>query len=430
MLYGDYVANSLKALDNYEVRTICSLHSILGRRGVQRYSYLFSYSLDKITKKFTQGVAANIAMAPAELITEPSQLSFGKIGQLFLPMTKSELLNYAKNPNALQFIEEFKKTGVLSTVKDRLINPLLVKNSDKALEIVSSLDRNAIVGIQQKLASIFNSRVPVNVKKLSDELEISGIMKNAWHLVRELPDFLPIVFHEHEGATFAIPSPPAQQNIKSRHLTFLLDLMKDPLSLLETTALLSEQATPKTFFEEIPSFVPDALIDPIEEKWNELQLYFLINRFRGYITTLDGERLLCIAYGTPFAYVEYGQIYPQTLQSTTLQTEMFWSRVVGFTFWGVVWKALRDNLSEDYDTHEKREMTARAFADMFSVNVYDVARELGIHPSTVPSLARALRASGYGGSISLYSHPRVYKKDALELAQKKQQKKRSEHGKR
>lgn len=429
MLYGDSVANSLRALDNEEVRTICSLHSILGRRGVQRYSFLFSYSLGKITKKFTQGEAANIAMAPAELITEPSQLDFGRIGQLFLPMTKSELLSYARNPNAAQFIEEFKNAGVLAETKNRLINPMLVRNVEKALEVVSSLDPAAIVGIQQRLASVFSSRTPINFKKLVDDLEISGIVKNARRLVRELPDFLPLVFHEHEGATFAIPSPPAlasspaQQNIKSRHLTFLLDLMRDPLSLLEATALLSEQATPKVFFEEIPSFVPDALIDPIENKWNELQLYFLINRFREYITTLDGERLLCIAYGTPFAYVEYGQSYPQSLQNAALQTEMFWSRVIGFTFWGVVWKALRDSLSEEYDTHEKREMTARAFADMFSVNVYDVARELGIHPSTVPSLARALRASGYGGSISLYSHPRVYKKDALELAKRKPRRK-------
>jgi len=418
LLYGDSVANSLRALDNKEVRTICSLHSVLGHRGVQRYSYLFSYSLDKITRKFSRGEAANIAMAPAELITEPSQLSFGKIGQLFLPMNKSELLNYAKNPNALQFIDEFKNAGILITEKGKLINPLLVMNPGKAVEVTSSLDSSAVVAIQQELATVFTSRTPVNVKKLVDTLEIVANVRNARHLVKEFPDFLPIVLHEHEGATFAIPSPPSQQEIKSRHLTFLLELMQDPLSLLETTALLSEQATPKSFFEEIPSVVPDALIDPIEKKWGELQSYFLINRWRGYITTLDGERLLCIAYGTPFAYLEYGQIYPKTLENIPLQTEMFWHRVLGFTFWGVVWKALRDNLSKDYDTHEKRQMTARAFENMFSVNVYDVARELGIHPSTVPSLARTLRASGYGGSISLYSHPRVYKKNALEFAQK------------
>jgi hypothetical protein len=384
--------------------------------------------LDKITRKFTRGEAANIAMASPELISDPSQLTFGKVSQIFLPMNKSELLKFAKNPNALQFIDEFKSAGILVSEKGKLINPLFVKSSEKALEVVSGLETGSVVAVQQELASIFTSRTPTNVKRLVETLEVSAKVKNARHLVKEFPTFLPIILHEHEGATFAIPSPPSQQEIKPRHLTFLLYLMENPLSLLETTALLSEPATPKSFFEEIPSDVPDALIDPIERQWNELQSYFLINRFRGHITTLDGERLLCIAYGTPFAYLEYGQIYPTTLQNFSLQTQMFWKRVVGFTFWGVVWKALRDNLSKDYDTHEKRQKTARAFENMFSVNVYDVARELGIHPSTVPSLARALRASGYGGSISLYSHPRVYKEDALKGA-KKSRRRGSPHGK-
>jgi hypothetical protein len=197
--------------------------------------------------------------------------------------------------------------------------------------------------------------------------------------------------------------------MKPRHLSFLLELMKNPLSLLETTALLSEQATPRKFFEEIPSFVPDAMIDPIEKKWNELQSYFLINRYRGYVTTLDGERLLCVAYGTPFAYLDYATIYPTKPKNNLLVTENFWNRVVGFTFWGVVWKSLQDHLAKGYDNHEMRWKTARAFENMFKVSVYDVADELGMHPSTVPALARALRASGYGGSISLYSHPRLYR---------------------
>jgi hypothetical protein len=387
---------------------------------VQRYSYLFSYSLDKITRKFNRGETANIAMAPTEVITDPTQLYFGKIAQLFIPMDKSQLLNYIKNPNAVQFIDEFINAGVLITEGNKLINPFLVTNSEKAVEVASSLEVCSVVAIQQELSRIFISRKPINVKEFIETLEISADVRNGRHLAKEFADFLPITFHEHKGATYMLPSPPSpsQKEIKARHLTLLLDLMQNPLSLLETTALLSERATPPNFFEEIPSFVPDALIDPIEKKWTELQSYFLINRWRGYITTLDGERLLCIAYGTPFAYLEFGSIYPTALENTSLQTEMFWKRIVGFTFWGVVWQALQENLSRDYDAHEKREKTARAFWNMFSVNVYDVARELGIHPSTVPSLARTLRASGYGGSISLYSHPRIYKRNAVELAKK------------
>ncbi|MEM2129135.1 MAG: hypothetical protein QXZ70_00900 [Candidatus Bathyarchaeia archaeon] len=409
LLYGNSVGNSLKALDDEGVRAICSIHSILGSKGIQRYSYIYSYSVNKILRKFSQAEAANIAMTPVELIRDASQLRFGELAQIFIPLTETELLSYLHNPNVFQFIDEFKQTGVLTLQDNKLVNPWLVKDVQKASEISSSLEQETTTHIQRELSKVFTARIPVKLKNFTANLENSIEKGDMKHLAKELPKFLPIALHEHEGATYMIPSPPSTKDIKPRHLDFLLELMEDPLSLLETTALLSEQATPVEFFENIPSVVPDALIDPIEKKWNELQSYFLINRFRNYITTVDGERLLCIAYGTPFAYLEYVSMYPTSLPKINIQSEKFWQRIIGFTFWGVVWRALRQNLAKGYDNHEVRQKTARAFQNMFSVNVYDVAEELGIHPSTVPALARTLRASGYGGSISLYSHPRLYK---------------------